>query len=695
MPYLILNEASRAALKCLTSDEQVRVHRALYTLLDNPKRPPGGLRVKPHRRSGLLEIRASDDLRALVKWDAENLQCVKLGHHDVLDKTGQMPVPHVGVVPETTESVEGPASDSLQRQELRRSGPLAALSDDELHRHFNVPFAWIPALRSMRNATDFCAQANLEEVLGDDAWYKLSEIFPEEQSVSTGAAPTYRATSGQLQAFTAGDIEELQYNLPASSWALVQREAAYATLVRGGPGSGKTLVALYKALHILEADRGLGLTKAPQVLYVTYAGSLATDAEERIRRLRGKVPDGLRIATIDSVAQELANKGERAMANGKRLSTTYDQSILDNAATAAIAKCKRHGAGTATFLRDEITEVIQSRNVREFAEYATIERRGRGSRLAAEDRQELWEQYVRYQSELQDRGLRDNGSMRMAALDAAQSLTDEYRYDFVVVDELQDFSSTAIAIALALAKGEGNRKHVMLVGDAAQAIYRRGFRWADVGLRIGGANVFTLQTSERLSAENLRFANAIVAPAQIDDATPPEPNNRDAAEVPRVIRDFLSPEDQYEFVATLIATAVGEKIFAPQAFAVLARQRGDLDALQRTLHRHRLPVVKFSERTFFKADAVKLVTAHSAKGLEFRNVFVCGVNDGVFPWSGNARLPDEERVEADASDCKLLYVALTRARDQLVITCGRNPSPLLQPALPYARVESAVRSPAT
>ncbi|HVX56850.1 MAG TPA: 3'-5' exonuclease, partial [Candidatus Saccharimonadales bacterium] len=80
------------------------------------------------------------------------------------------------------------------------------------------------------------------------------------------------------------------------------------------------------------------------------------------------------------------------------------------------------------------------------------------------------------------------------------------------------------------------------------------------------------------------------------------------------------------------------------------------------------------------ADAITLSTIHSAKGLEFRHVLVAGCNDGV--------LPGKRAVAADdlAEERRLFYVAITRARDSLLLLCSRqcdgkpaSPSSFLKP----------------
>ena len=66
-------------------------------------------------------------------------------------------------------------------------------------------------------------------------------------------------------------------------------------------------------------------------------------------------------------------------------------------------------------------------------------------------------------------------------------------------------------------------------------------------------------------------------------------------------------------------------------------------------------------------EAVTLMTVHSAKGLEFDYVFVTGVEEGVFPHLtafGDSDETEEER--------RLAYVAITRAKKELTLTCAQT-----------------------
>ncbi len=66
-------------------------------------------------------------------------------------------------------------------------------------------------------------------------------------------------------------------------------------------------------------------------------------------------------------------------------------------------------------------------------------------------------------------------------------------------------------------------------------------------------------------------------------------------------------------------------------------------------------------------DAVLMMTMHSAKGLEFPTVFLCGMEDGLFP-----SFRSEENDEDMEEERRLCYVAVTRAREELYLTCAER-----------------------
>ena len=87
----------------------------------------------------------------------------------------------------------------------------------------------------------------------------------------------------------------------------------------------------------------------------------------------------------------------------------------------------------------------------------------------------------------------------------------------------------------------------------------------------------------------------------------------------------------------------------------------------------------------YLSDAVSLMTLHGAKGLEFPVVFLAGLRRGVLTLEAPGR-PSELEEER-----RLFYVGLTRAREELVLLTGNEPSPFLADIPPEFAVRGGVR----
>jgi superfamily I DNA/RNA helicase/mRNA-degrading endonuclease RelE of RelBE toxin-antitoxin system len=612
--------------------------------------------------------RATQDIRIIARREARVCSLVAVDRHDRAYARAE--AGHLGgaLDADILDFVKNASASPLVVDEKRPlpAGPLADLSDDRLSSDFGVPTDWIPALRSVRDR-DALWSIGIEDAVTEKQFYRLEELFPLPSVVSTGARPVYRLADAALaRAFAEGSVLDLQFNLPASSWSIIESTKRSPAFVKGGPGSGKTLVALYRALHVLEADLGLGLLAKPRVLYVTYTKQLCDDARNKIERLRGRLPHGLTISTYDSIAERLAGSTQRT--------------VYPNDARAFLESVLQGRNIDLAFFESEVTECIQRRNLRAFDEYEQIERRGRGARLGSVGRRAVWECYGAYRSALTQKKCRDLGEMRMLAADASITIADTEKYDFVIVDEVQDLPLPTLLMVANLAKGEGRAKHLMLVGDAGQAIYNRGFRWSDVGLRIGGGNVHTLAQSERSTQEILDFAKALFGTAasgmgaDIEIAASSKHGER-----PRIIDDLGNDEHAYEWLVEDVRrrAAAGVPL---EWIAVIAHSHNKLASVGAALNEAEFKTVEQGNKGFYAKGAIKLITAHAAKGLEFREVYLPDINDGVYPFFKNRSLPDDERADHDVQDCQLLYVAATRAAEQLTVMYDRDPSPFLESA---------------
>lgn len=78
-----------------------------------------------------------------------------------------------------------------------------------------------------------------------------------------------------------------------------------------------------------------------------------------------------------------------------------------------------------------------------------------------------------------------------------------------------------------------------------------------------------------------------------------------------------------------------------------------------------------------QAESVKLLTLHAAKGLEFRHVFISGVNQGMVPLASTWGDP-----AADAEERRLLFVGITRAKDEVELSYHTQPAHAQALAMP-------------
>ena len=118
--------------------------------------------------------------------------------------------------------------------------------------------------------------------------------------------------------------------------------------------------------------------------------------------------------------------------------------------------------------------------------------------------------------------------------------------------------------------------------------------------------------------------------------------------------DDESAEDRLENVEELISKA--------------ASYQDTHDAVSLTEFLEEVALVADIDNVDSQDDRVLLMTLHSAKGLEFSNVYLAGMEDGLFPSNMTIGSDDPSDLEEER---RLAYVGITRAKDNLTMTCAR------------------------
>lgn len=119
---------------------------------------------------------------------------------------------------------------------------------------------------------------------------------------------------------------------------------------------------------------------------------------------------------------------------------------------------------------------------------------------------------------------------------------------------------------------------------------------------------------------------------------------------------------------------------APASIAVCVPERSMVAEVERMLARAQIPAAAIGPDGPRLHDAVHVGTMHRFKGLEYQKMIIAGICEGVVPqaYVGRYRTADPLRYRREMKRARsLLFVAATRARDSVVISWHRAPSPFL------------------
>ncbi|MBN2033895.1 MAG: UvrD-helicase domain-containing protein [Deltaproteobacteria bacterium] len=503
---------------------------------------------------------------------------------------------------------------------------------------------------------------------------RLQELVSADRL--TGLSPEYTVDqfaddNKVLVDYYNGDLKRLLLFLAPEQKPLVDLPMDGIQFVKGVAGSGKTTVAIYRANRILKEN-----PKA-KVLFMTYSKTLAHSAKEILDDIL--LPqDASRIETIhfhkwmfDLISKQ-NKRSPRIIKEETRLEMIQKSIELVGKETKSKLLDR-----PASWFDDEISEAIKGRGFKDYQEYANAERVGRATSLAEGGRKVVWDVFLAYQKLLGSR--LDWDDLPARCFDIIQNKDTGLVYDHVIIDEAQDLSPYSLKLALSICKTGSPSSFV--VADAAQSIYRRGFRWKDIGVSLHGSRIHALNHTYRNTAEILQAANALLDGHQDlrDDGETIVACTNTIRHGPKpTIASLKGFNEEATYIAEQICRIHSEKGVPWGSIASLSASNWHSNQLQRILHRKQIPTRIQSDNDFtIGSDHVKLLTLHSAKGLEFPIVFIFDVEKGVLPRKPQNE-DEDEIAEVNNQARKLLYVGMTRAMQELYITTiQKKVSPLL------------------
>ncbi len=253
-------------------------------------------------------------------------------------------------------------------------------------------------------------------------------------------------------AVTEGALEDWMQRLHPEQIGPLRRSHRGPALLRGGPGTGKTVTAVQRAAYL--ADRLPG-----KVLLTSPVRTLIGAARAQYRRLSPTTMETVEIATLHGLALRLlADRG---------LACNVDEAGLDAAFARAWRRLGGRGLGAwapPEYWREEILSVVKGRGLESFDDYLGAPRPGRAVPLPLPRRRDVWELGLAYDDELARRDLQDWYDVVRLARDSLRKEPLEPGYAAVVADDVGDSPLTGIQLLHLLV---GDRADgLLLVGDA-------------------------------------------------------------------------------------------------------------------------------------------------------------------------------------------------------------------------------------
>lgn len=674
------------SLAKLTGDEQKSVKTTAFDLQLNPANPGMSFhKLDKAKDKNFWTVRASSDLRIVLHKTSDSLLLCYADHHDkayqwaerrkleVHPKTGAAQLVEIR---ERVEEITVPVYVEVAQSAPPKSPLFAHLSTDDLL-NYGVPEEWLSDVL----AADEDSILELADHLPSEAAEALLDlatgVTPQVAQPAVAGTDPFAHPDAQRRFRVMNNVEELERALdyPWEKWTvflhpaqkqLVERDYSGSARVSGSAGTGKTIVALHRAVYLTRSNPDA------RVLLATFSDTLASALRTKMRRLIGNEPrlgERLEVHAMNAIGQRLyeLNFGRPQIASRELIR----QLLTDAARVAEGHKFSLY------FLLTEWEQVVDAWQLDSWEAYRDVSRLGRKTRLPEAQRRLLWTIFEQVHDQLNSRNCLTHASMFNKL---ASHLADNKHlpFDYCVIDEAQDVNVPQLRFLAAL--GGGRPNSLFFAGDLGQRIFQQPFSWKALGVEVRGRSR-TLRINYRTSHQIRMQADRLLGP-ELSDVDGNAEERRGTISVfngpPPVIKALNSHEEEIETVAQWMSERIGEGI-KPHEIGLFVRSAAQLDRAQAAVKQAGLTSKVLDEHVETVLGHVSISTMHLAKGLEFPAVAVMACDDEIIPL--------QERIETVADDADLqevydterhlLYVACTRARDHLLVTSGDVPSEFL------------------
>jgi superfamily I DNA/RNA helicase/mRNA-degrading endonuclease RelE of RelBE toxin-antitoxin system len=676
MEFLIADTFTDSLAK-LTGEEQKAVKTTAFDLQLNPTHPSLQFhKLDKPKDPNFWSIRVSRDVRLVVHKTGTSLLLCYVGHHDEAYKWAERrrleTHPKTGAaqlveVRERVQEITIPKYVEVETPAPAKPRLFANIAEDQLL-GYGVPAEWLGDVKDANEDTLLTLTDHLPKEAAEALLELATGAMPQVVRPAVAGTSPFEHPDAQRRFRVMSNMEELARALdyPWEKWTvflhpaqrqIVEHDFNGPARVSGSAGTGKTIVALHRAVHLAHVNPNARL------LLTTFSDTLANTLRTKLRYLISNEPhlgERIEVHAMNSIGSRLyeLNLGNPRIATSETI-RQFLQSAADSVTGSKFS---------IRFLLTEWEQVVDGWQLESWEAYRDVARLGRKTRLKEPQRALLWSIFENVRAALKTKDLITNSALfnRLAAHFAEGARSP---FDFIVIDESQDVSIAQLRFLAAL--GAGRPNSLFFSGDLGQRIFQQPFSWKALGVDVRGRSS-TLRINYRTSHQIRMQADRLLGP-EVSDVDGNTEERKATVSLfngpPPMIEVLEAVEEESETVGKWLTARIAEGIL-PHEIAVFVRSLAQVERAQAAAQGVNLAFKVLDENVETTSGKISIGTMHLAKGLEFRAVVVMACDDEIIPL--------QERIETVTDDADLedvynterhlLFVACTRARDHLLVT---------------------------
>jgi hypothetical protein len=476
----------------------------------------------------------------------------------------------------------------------------------------------------------------------------LDEILKETISNATEISTSRFKEVDDLKdvyALFGDDFESWQIFLHPSQQKLVKLDADGPVLIEGGPGTGKTVVGIHRALHLAN---NVYQEDDHKVLLITFSKKLALITQKKLMtlaNLRNLKSNNITVDYLGSVIRDILDN------HGIDYSG-YDDNIFNSELTYRINNFQGEKVISYAAYVKEYEQIVQPNRVSTLDEYLKVSRAGMSEEYDSEKRAKIWP-LIQYFIENKNRKkILNHEDVALLLDDAIEKGIVKPNFHSIIVDEAQDLSPIKLKLLRKLLVTYSN--NLMLLSDREQRVYKINNYKSAADIEVDRRTYF-LTLNYRTSKAIYNYAVRELEKTKREKYAKEHESLYWGLEP--IYRDYNSEEEQINKVLEVVNDLIEVEGFKDYEICIVANTKKKLEKADAILKSRNYKTTLLTEKTYpTKESGICLSTSVGVKGLEFRAIIYLDYNQDMV-----SALPVE------GLNQRVRYVACTRAREKLIV----------------------------